>query len=187
MKWSRNESTPRNEGDSIGFSDETSDCDESIDITDTKSKFKWKDYQNVFMNYIQRRIYRIKQCASLISWNWRRRRDMSFLDIKDPGEMPRSRIIYRWRSDWRKSVDRQRDLQETFQPVVASNQKMAQDIIKDLILITEGLQEINRNLKAKKGSPRPKIGSKQRFVSDYGPLAEKCLQKYSRFKVIILR
>ena len=37
---------------------------------------------------------------------------------------------------------------------------MAQDIIKDLTPITEGLQEINRNLEAKKEQPRPIIGSK---------------------------
>ena len=57
-------------------------------------------------------------------------------------------------------------------------QKMAQDIIKDLIPITEGLQEINRNLEAKKEPSRPKIGSKRRFVSDCGPLADTFLRKY---------
>ena len=36
-------------------------------------------------------------------------------------------------------MDRQRELQETFDPVVASNEKMAQKIIKDLGPITEGL------------------------------------------------
>ena len=56
-------------------------------------------------------------------------------------------------------MDRQSALEETFESVVASNQKIAQDIIKDLILITEGLQEINRNLEAKKEQPRPKIES----------------------------
>ena len=33
-------------------------------------------------------------------------------------------------------IYQQRDLEETFQPVVTSNEKMAQDIIKDLALIT---------------------------------------------------
>ena len=69
-------------------------------------------------------------------------------------------------------MDRQRDFQETFEPVVAGNEKMAQDIIGDLTTITEGLQEINRNLEVKKEPPRPGIGSKRKFVSDYGPLAE---------------
>ena len=43
-------------------------------------------------------------------------------------------------------MDRQRDLEEIFHPVTASNEKMAQDIIKDLAPITEGLDEINRNI-----------------------------------------
>ena len=62
-------------------------------------------------------------------------------------------------------MDRQRDMHETFLPVVASNEKMAQNIIKDLGPITEGLQEINRNIEMKKQALRPKIGSKRRFVS----------------------
>ena len=55
---------------------------------------------------------------------------------------------------------------------------MAQDIIEDLTPITEGLQEINRNLDAKKEPPRPNIGSKGRFVSDYGPPTETYLREY---------
>ena len=74
-------------------------------------------------------------------------------------------------------MDRQRDLQETFDPVVESNRKMAQDIIKDLAPINKGLQEINRNIEMKK-PPRPKIASKRRLVSDYRPFAEIFLQKY---------
>ena len=35
------ESSPRIEGDIIGFSDDTSDCDESIDIADVKSNVKF--------------------------------------------------------------------------------------------------------------------------------------------------
>ena len=54
-------------------------------------------------------------------------------------------------------MDRQRDLQETFESVMASNEKMAQDIIRDLTPSTEGLQEINRNLEAKKEPPYSKI------------------------------
>ena len=30
-------------------------------------------------------------------------------------------------------IDRQKDLEETYKPIVASNQKMAQDVIDDLI------------------------------------------------------
>ena len=77
-------------------------------------------------------------------------------------------------------MDRQRDLEETFQPVIVSNEKMAQDNIKDLAPITEGLEEINRNIEMKKETLRPKIGSKRRLVSgDYGPLAESFLRVVS--------
>ena len=44
-------------------------------------------------------------------------------------------------------MNRQRE--ETFQPVVASNERMAQDIIKNLAPITEGLEEMNRNIEMK--------------------------------------
>ena len=76
-------------------------------------------------------------------------------------------------------MDRQRDFEETFfQPVIASNEKMVQDIIKDLAPITEGSEEINRNIEMKE-TLRPQIGSKRRFVSgDCGPLAESFLRKY---------
>ena len=43
-------------------------------------------------------------------------------------------------------MDRQRALEETFEPVLASNEKMARDIVKDLEPINEGIQELNRNL-----------------------------------------
>ena len=43
----------------------------------------------------------------------------------------------------------QSELEETFVQVVASNQKMTQDIFEDLTPITEGLQEVNRNLEAR--------------------------------------
>ena len=75
-------------------------------------------------------------------------------------------------------MDRQRDVHETFESVVASNKKMAQDIIEDLTPITEGLQKINRNLEAKKEPPCPKIVRKRRFVSNYSPLAETFLWEY---------
>ena len=69
------------------------------------------------------------------------------------------------------------DLEETFKPVVASNE-MTQYIIKDLAPIMEGLEEINRNIEMKEDALPPKIGSKRRMVSDYGPLAETFLRNY---------
>ena len=73
-------------------------------------------------------------------------------------------------------MDRPRDLEETFQSVIASNERMAQDIIKDLATITEGLEELNLEMKE---TQRPKIGSKRRLVSGgYGSLVEGFLRKY---------
>ena len=43
-------------------------------------------------------------------------------------------------------VDRQRDLEENFKPIVASNQRMAEVIVNDLIPIKKELKEINRNI-----------------------------------------
>ena len=73
---------------------------------------------------------------------------MSFFDMQDPEEIQRSRdavnedyLALKKRSKERNMaergylMDRQGDLEETFQPVVASNENMAQDITKDLALI----------------------------------------------------
>ena len=43
-------------------------------------------------------------------------------------------------------MDRQRDLEETFEPVVMGNQKMTDEIVKDLFPIKEELKEINKNI-----------------------------------------
>ena len=47
-------------------------------------------------------------------------------------------------------MDRRRDLEETLEPIVADNEKMAQDIIKDLAPINEELVEMNRNIELKR-------------------------------------
>ena len=95
---------------------------------------------------------------------------MSFFNIKDPEERDaviedylalKKRFKERNLADGGYLMDRQRDLEETFQLVIVSNEKIAQDIIKDLAPITEGLEEINRNIERKKETLRPKIGSKR--------------------------
>ena len=91
---------------------------------------------------------------------------MSFLSIKDPEERDamiedylalKKRLKDRNLEERVYLIDRQRDLQETFESVVASNEKMAKHIIKDLAPITSGLQEINRNIEMKKEPLRQKI------------------------------
>ena len=73
---------------------------------------------------------------------------MSFFNIKDPEERDavienylalKKRLKERNMEERGYLMDRQRNLEETFEPVVTSNEKMAQDIIKDLTPITEEL------------------------------------------------
>ena len=74
---------------------------------------------------------------------------MSFFDIKDPEERDdmieddlalKKRLKERNMEERRFHMDRQRDWEETFEPIVASDEKRAQYIIKDLTPITEGLE-----------------------------------------------
>ena len=90
---------------------------------------------------------------------------MPFLNIKDPEERDAMIEDYLALKEPLKEcnveergylMDRQRDLAETFEPLVAINHKLAWDIIKDLTPITKGLHELNRNLEAKE-EKRPQI------------------------------
>ena len=77
---------------------------------------------------------------------------MSFFNIKDPEERDavvedylalKKRLKDRNLEDRSDLMDRQRELEETFEPVVAS---MATNITKDLAPINKRLREINRNI-----------------------------------------
>ena len=76
-------------------------------------------------------------------------------------------------------MDRRRELQETFEPVLASNEQMARDIIKDLEPINEELQELIRNREIK-GVKRksPRIAEKRERESKYGSLAARFYRNY---------
>ena len=74
---------------------------------------------------------------------------MSFLNIKDPEQRDATiadylatvkRLQPRNLDERSDLTDRQRELEETYEPVVASNWEMAQEIITDLVPITAGLQ-----------------------------------------------
>ena len=125
---------------------------------------------------------------------------MSFLNIKGPVEREKMTIDYlllkkclqnfnvEERGD---PVDRQRDVEKNFEPVVASNKMMAKEIVDELTPITKELQELNEKAggaarQKQLASASSKVGvkrdidsqprSKQRGV--YGPLAKSFLQKY---------
>ena len=125
---------------------------------------------------------------------------MSFLNIKDPVEREnmitdylalKRRLKNRNMEERGDLMDRQRDLEENFEPVLASNKMMAKEIVDELTPITKELQELNENADAARtkqlaSSASSKAGvkrdinsqprSKQRRV--YGPLTESFLQKY---------
>ena len=67
-------------------------------------------------------------------------------------------------------MDRRRELEETFKPIVASKQQMARDIIKDLEPLTKDYKnriEISRSMKWKR-----------KRESKYGPLAARFYRNY---------
>ena len=100
---------------------------------------------------------------------------MSFLNIKDPDERGatieyylalKERIKERNLEERGVLMDRRRELEETFEPVLASNEKMARDIIKDLEPINEGIKELNRNFEineVNRSKPPPRIGGKRKI------------------------
>ena len=105
---------------------------------------------------------------------------MSFLNIKDPEERDakiadylalKKRLQERNMEERSDLVTRQKDLEETYKPIVTSNREMAAEIVKDLFPIKEELKEINENLE-KRGKKRKLLGQ------DYGPLAKEFFQKY---------
>ena len=80
---------------------------------------------------------------------------MSFMNIKDPEERDAKiadylatvkRLQKRNLEERSDLIDRQRDLEETYEPIVANNEKMVQEVIEDLIPIKEELKERNRNI-----------------------------------------
>ena len=97
---------------------------------------------------------------------------MAFLSVKDPDERDEQIAKYlaskqrvkegdlEGRGDY---MDRRRELQENFEPVVSSNQKRVEDI-------TSELEEIRQNIALK---------SEKRIKNEvHGSLAEEFLQKY---------
>ena len=129
---------------------------------------------------------------------------MSFLDIKDPDERDKTIQDYlalkkrlkkrslKERDQWR---HRRRDLEESFEPVVASNKKMAKEIVDELVPITKQLREL-KDKSTVATIPRPSSSSiagvkrnidsqpvskrKRSLMGDGpdGPLAESFLEKY---------
>ena len=62
--------------------------------------------------------------------------------------------------------------------IMVCNQKMSEDINKDLTFIIEQLQEIMGNIEVKKELSRPKVGGKRQLVSECGPRAEEGIREY---------
>ena len=88
---------------------------------------------------------------------------MSFLNINVPEERDaviednlalKKRLKDRNLADRGYLMDRQRDLEETFQPVIASNEKMVQDIAKGLAPITERFGRNKKKYRSEEGDQR---------------------------------
>ena len=108
---------------------------------------------------------------------------MSFMNIKHPEKRDATiedylatvkRIQQHNLEERSDLIDRQRELEETYEPVVASNQKMAAEIVKNLLPIKDELKGINENLE-KTGGKKRKLNAVE---EEYGPLAKIFLQKY---------
>ena len=115
---------------------------------------------------------------------------MSLLDIKNHDE--RDKMIteflalkkkLRKRNEEERGalIDRRRDLEQTFEPVVSSNREITRAVVHELTPITKELQELNDKTK----SPQPKIGIKRsidskprRFSNFESSLSDSFLQKY---------
>ena len=109
---------------------------------------------------------------------------MSFLNINDLEERDAmiedylaliKRIKDRNLEERGNLMDRQCELEETFEPVLTSNEEIARDIIKDLEPITKGLHELNRNLEMKKP---PRLAGMRKGESKYGLLAVRFYRNY---------
>ena len=131
---------------------------------------------------------------------------MSFLNIKDVKERDatiaeylalKKRLKQRFLAERSNFIEHQQDLEEQYEPVVASNKKMKDDIVEQLIPITEELHKLTGNLLA-----RPKLTAKRRIamkrdfkddngdgesqpprkrdpeLNDFGPHAQDFISKY---------
>ena len=122
---------------------------------------------------------------------------MSFLDIKNPVERDKQiaeylalkkRLKDRNLQERGDLMDRQRDLEENFEPVVKSSKKMTKAIVDELAPITKELRELNEKAQRPKlvanvsrvGVKRDSDGSpsSSNERKAYGPLTDKFLEKY---------
>ena len=118
---------------------------------------------------------------------------MSFLNIKDRNlrdKMIEDYLALKKRIKERNIKERMGDLayrdelEETFKPLVDSNERFTQDIINELKPLSDELADIKKNiLTVEDPSTRPKIGSKRKLVSSNGPLTDGFLHKYMNSKV----
>ena len=92
---------------------------------------------------------------------------MSFLNIKDMKERDatiaeylalKKRLKQRFREERNNFIEHQQDLEEQYEPVITSNKKMKDDIVEQLIPITEELHKLTGAL------TRPKLTAKRRIA-----------------------
>ena len=105
---------------------------------------------------------------------------MSFYDIKDRDVRDRrieeyielkNKIQKRNEDEHAGNLNRYKELEETYKPIVESHEKMTRDIV-------EQLQPISQNLAIKKEEERPKIRAKRRMITKNGSLTENFIHRY---------
>ena len=105
---------------------------------------------------------------------------MSFYDIKDRDVRDskieeyialKNKIQKRNEDEHAGNLNRYKELEETYKPIVESHEKMTRDIV-------EQLQPISQNLAIKKEEERPKICAKRRMITKNGSLTENFIYRY---------
>ena len=105
---------------------------------------------------------------------------MSFYSIKDRDARDRTiaeyialkkKIIKRNEDEHAGNLDRYRELEETYKPIVESHAQMTRDVV-------DQIQPITEKLTIKQEEERPKIGVKRRMVTKNGSITEKFIQRY---------
>ena len=105
---------------------------------------------------------------------------MSFYSMKDRDARDRTiaeyialkkKIKKRNEDEHAGNLDRYRELEETYKPIVESHAQMTRDVV-------DQLQPITEKLTIKQEEERPKIGVKRRMVTKNGSITEKFINRY---------
>ena len=119
------------------------------------------------------------------------RDNMSFLNIKDKRKRDKTiedylalkkRLKHRNLEERQDFQDYQHDLEEQYEPVIASNERMAHDITEQLVPIKEQIQQLAAHLTERpklKAAEETEAQSAKREVNQFGPLGQDFISAYT--------